>query len=454
MSETAELLGEYAKDGSETAFRELVSRYIDFVYSSALRMVGGDAHLAQDVCQNVFIDLARNAQKLSRETMLGGWLHRDTCFVAGKLIRTERRRAAREREAALMNSTQDHSEANLRAVAPVLDDAINNLDAEDRAAIIARFFEQQDFRTIGATLGSNEDAARMRVNRALQKLHLTLKRQGISMSAAALGTALAAEAVTAAPAGLAITVATAALAKSITTGAATTAIKIMAFTKTHAAIVGAIVAIAVTGPLFLVHESKIKSDAQLQMARAQKQMASLADDNASLSNSLADANTSFDRQQNELLRLRGAARSADAKATARTRQTRPTPTASTPQPNNDNQEPPWAGRAHDGRNIVTMLIMHANEHSGRLPDKVEDLGQYASGYELTGTNTFEIVYHGALTDLKDTANTIVVRESGMQRTTDNQWSKVYGFADGHAELHTEPYGHFENYEKEHGIAAR
>ena len=133
--------------------------------------------------------------------MLGGWLHRDTCFVAGKILRTERRRAAREREAALMNSTPDHSEANLRSIAPVLDDAINNLDAEDRTAILLRFFEQHDFRTIGAALGSNEDAARMRVNRALQKLHLTLKRQGVSMSAAALGTALAAEAVSAAPVG-------------------------------------------------------------------------------------------------------------------------------------------------------------------------------------------------------------------------------------------------------------
>src|SRR5690349_15495278 len=103
MNETNQLLADYAKKGSERAFGELVSRYIGLVYSSALRLAGGDAHLAEDISQNVFIDLARNAPKLSRESTLGGWLHRDTCFVASKILRTERRRAAREREAALMN---------------------------------------------------------------------------------------------------------------------------------------------------------------------------------------------------------------------------------------------------------------------------------------------------------------------------------------------------------------
>jgi hypothetical protein len=83
MSETSQLLAEYVDNGSETAFRELVSRYIGLVYSSALRMAGGDAHLAEDICQTVFIDLARNASKLSRDSALGGWLHRNACFVAG-----------------------------------------------------------------------------------------------------------------------------------------------------------------------------------------------------------------------------------------------------------------------------------------------------------------------------------------------------------------------------------
>jgi RNA polymerase sigma factor (sigma-70 family) len=138
MSETQQLLAEYAKTGSESAFRELVARYVDLVYSAAVRLVNNDSHLAQDVTQTVFADFARAARTLSPEVMIGGWLHRHTCFVASKTIRGEQRRRKREQQAALMNATDDDS--NLASVAPVLDDAINQLGPEDRRAILLRFF--------------------------------------------------------------------------------------------------------------------------------------------------------------------------------------------------------------------------------------------------------------------------------------------------------------------------
>src|SRR3974390_2770965 len=77
MTDTQALLAAYVKDGSEEAFRELVARYIDLVYSTALRLVGQDTHLAQDVTQTVFIHLARKARGLAEGAMLGGGLHRD-----------------------------------------------------------------------------------------------------------------------------------------------------------------------------------------------------------------------------------------------------------------------------------------------------------------------------------------------------------------------------------------
>src|SRR5690348_15191462 len=120
MNDTQQLLAEYVSHGSDAAFRELVNRYINLVYSAAIRLVNGDAHLAQDVAQTVFADLARKASSLSKETMLGGWLHRHTCFVAANLMRRERRRQSRERQAAEMNTQPDHSAANLALVAPVL----------------------------------------------------------------------------------------------------------------------------------------------------------------------------------------------------------------------------------------------------------------------------------------------------------------------------------------------
>src|SRR5262245_51177150 len=104
MFDCRQLLSEYAQTGSETAFRELTSRYIDLVYSTAFRLVDGDAHRAEDIAQTVFADLARRAASLTNNVLLGGWLHRHTCYVAANAIRRERRRQAREREAAEMNS--------------------------------------------------------------------------------------------------------------------------------------------------------------------------------------------------------------------------------------------------------------------------------------------------------------------------------------------------------------
>src|SRR5688572_32224725 len=127
--------------------------------------------------------------------MLGGWLHRHTCFVASKTMRGERRRQMRERQAVEMNSIEDHSAAHFASLAPVLDDAINQLGADDRQAIVLRFFEQRDFRSVGEALSSNEEAARKRVHRALDKLHVLLKRRGVTCPAAVLGTALGVHAV-------------------------------------------------------------------------------------------------------------------------------------------------------------------------------------------------------------------------------------------------------------------
>lgn len=216
MSESQTLPTEYVATSSEAAFRELGARCVDLVYSAAVRLVNEDTHLAEDVAQTVFTDLARIARHLSRQVMLGGWLNRHTCFVASKTLRTERRRRARERQAAEMNAREDHSAANLASIAPLLDEAINALGAEDRTAILLRYFEQNDFASVGAALGSNEEAVRKRADRALDKLESLLKRRGVSYSAAALGTSLTAQAVTAAPAGLAVSLPIVAL-----TGAAT-----------------------------------------------------------------------------------------------------------------------------------------------------------------------------------------------------------------------------------------
>ncbi len=118
-----------------------------------------------------------------------------------------------------MNS-EPVNEADWGRVAPVLDAAIDQLSESDRTAVLLRFVDRRPFSEIGAVLRLTEDAARMRIDRALDKLRLLLKRRGIISSTAALEAAMATHAVSAAPAGLAINVAGTALASGPATLAA------------------------------------------------------------------------------------------------------------------------------------------------------------------------------------------------------------------------------------------
>src|SRR6266446_2380915 len=147
MLNDEQLLRRYAADGSEAAFGELVSRYVNLVYSAALRRAGGDAHLAQDVAQLVFTDLARKAGSLPPEVVLAGWLHRATRFAAAELIRSERRRKRREQEAVVMNISE--STSDWEQIRPLLDEALDELSRTDRDAVILRFMEQRSFSEVG-----------------------------------------------------------------------------------------------------------------------------------------------------------------------------------------------------------------------------------------------------------------------------------------------------------------
>ena len=304
MDDSQQLLADYVKDGSESAFRGLVARYINSVHSTAVRLVNGDTHLAEDITQTVFVDLARKAHTLPPEVSLGGWLHRDTCFVAGITMRGERRRHFRERQAAAMNIQVDHTAANLALVAPILDDAINQLEPDDRMAILLRFFDQLGFRAVGERMGSNENAARMRVNRALEKLQVLLKNRGVTFPAAALGTALAVGFVSEAPVGLAATVAGTALAKLASGGASVPFLKFMAKSNPKLTIVGGTAVAALSVSLVIQHQSLAELRAQNRTLQEQaSQLAPLTEENQRLSNLVVHANTRLAAAEGQVLEL-------------------------------------------------------------------------------------------------------------------------------------------------------
>jgi len=121
-------------------------------------------------------------------------------------------------------------------IAPLLDMAIARLDEKDRHAIVLRFFQNKSLSEIGSALGASEDGARMRVNRALEKLRRFFGKRGIASTTAIIAGAISANSVQAAPAALAKSVAAVAVAKGATASSSTVilikgALKIVAWTK-------------------------------------------------------------------------------------------------------------------------------------------------------------------------------------------------------------------------------
>lgn len=229
MNDDAALLRRYSEEGSEEAFAELVRRHVDLVYGAAMRRTGGDAHRAADVAQQVFVALAQNAHRLTRHSVLAAWLHTATRNAALKLMISEQRRQVREAGALELDATggANRGEPAWEALRPLLDAAVDALPETDRAAVVLRFLERRAFAEIGQALRISEDAARMRVERALEKMRAILARQGIRSSAAALGTVVAAQPLVAAPAGLAASVVAHALAGVAPAAVTTAAVSFM-----------------------------------------------------------------------------------------------------------------------------------------------------------------------------------------------------------------------------------
>ncbi len=231
MIDDAELLRRYAGAGSEAAFTELVGRHINLVYFTALRRTGESA-LAQDVTQSVFSTAARKSAGLAGHPSVAGWLYMTTRHLADKAVRKEQTRRRYEWDAAMHELTTAEPSREWERLRPIIDDALDGLDERDREVILIRFFEGRPFADIGATLRISQDAARMRVDRALEKLRTTLEKRGIHSASAALAVALSTQTGIAAPAAMITAVSGVAMATTAGTGGAAALLGFMSTTKT------------------------------------------------------------------------------------------------------------------------------------------------------------------------------------------------------------------------------
>jgi RNA polymerase sigma factor (sigma-70 family) len=195
-----DLLKAFRDERSEKAFAELVRRYAGLVYSVAKRRLA-NATLAEDITQIVFIRLAKTPPKAQSDAELAAWLHRTTVYVTIDTWRSETRRRNREKQTIVMEPTT--SENTLwEELSPNLDEALNQLNDDDRHALVLRFFGRKTMRDVGTALGVSEDAAKMRVSRALDRMRTQLGVGGATCTAAVLESILDERSVQAAPAQL------------------------------------------------------------------------------------------------------------------------------------------------------------------------------------------------------------------------------------------------------------
>lgn len=147
-------------------------------------------------------------------------------------------------------STESEPDAWMQ-IAPLLDTAMAHLGEKDHNALVLRFFEGRNFKAVSAALDTSEAGAKMRVNRALDKLRSFFNKRGIALSAAVIAGALSTNSVQAAPIGLATSVTIAAVKGTVATTTTLTLIettlKLMAWTKLKTTVAIAAIAIMAAG---------------------------------------------------------------------------------------------------------------------------------------------------------------------------------------------------------------
>jgi RNA polymerase sigma factor (sigma-70 family) len=466
MNDDGELLRRYVVNGSEAAFRELVERYLNLVYSAAVRQLSGDTHQAEDITQMVFTDLARKAGRLLGHSSLAGWLYTSVGLAVKTVRRTTERREQREKAAMHMMESAQKPEMDVDRLTLILDEGMHSLREGDRHAILLRFFQEKNFAAVGDSLGLNESAARKRVERALEKLRRFFERRGIAISGVALGEMLASEGVSAAPTGLAAIV-----AKSSVAAAATGTSFVFSFLKFMNLSKGMIAGTVITAGLTtgVLWQSQANSRLKQENTVLREQRARSVRQNEPAENPTNAPMVLSHDERMELLRLRGEVgllkRQIANAAEARSRETvkKEVKPVVNWQDRPENQES--IAKMRHAKVWMMALFRYARKNDGQFPN---DFGQAEEFLTVSiqsnlnegeaapdtavfqeATNRFEIVYHGSLNELSDWAKIMVIREKEPWLSPDGGWARTYAFADGHSEIHRAEDGNFERWEQQH-----
>lgn len=471
----AELLEEFARHRNEEAFRQLVRRHLAMVFATARRILG-DSHQAEEIAQTVFLLLADKVGTIGSDQHLAGWLYRAASHHAMHRRRSEGRRQQREQIAMAMQLPEPDAPANEDLLGE-LEDALAELQSDERDALVLRFLEDRQLREVGHELGVSEEAARKRVSRALDRLREIFGQRGITASTGVLTALLVGQAGMGVPTSLGATITTAvvggtaAVTATALTQGATSTMNLLNL-KTAAAI---LVAATVTGTSTYVAK-------QRQVHRLETANQRLEDKRAKLVDSQHAATAAIqlrDEQIEELRkttadvpRLRGEVDKLNRelgkvdKLETENRQLHETINSFRPEEFADFERfmriARLRGADHDQmlkmpylKLLGDSLELAANKNDGAFPKSLDAAKPYMGekfygGIQVMGrrvrADDFEICFQGDLKSIKDPGATKVLQETVRMSLEQNQrtggvraYRGVY-FADGHIEFITEQHG--------------
>ena len=299
-----DLLARYSSQKAEDAFAEVVRRHLNLVYSAALRLVRS-SHLAEEISQCTFLELAQHCPDLKPDTILSAWLYKVAHRLALNVLRRESRRRIREQNALDMN-TLHAADSEWNEIAPLLEEAMLALSEADRTAVLLRYFENKPLREVGLEIGVSEDAAQKRITRAVETLRKLLRGRGIAITASSLTVLVSSNAVQAAPVGVINGILSALMTQSAVLHGTAALAKSLFMTTSQKIICSAMVVVAAGSVIH--HRVQLAAIRSEQLGPLLSEVRRLRMEADSSSNRLRDLNAELEsaqKEKSELLRLRG-----------------------------------------------------------------------------------------------------------------------------------------------------
>ena len=162
-------------DDSPQTFRAIVERHQARVYSIALRVLG-ESGAAEEVAQDVFVELHRALRKLESEEHATAWLRRVACHRATDALR---RRTARADSAAAQYEDGMGLRPAVREFLPLMnrvEQLLLTLPPAQRAVMVLRYQEDLEAEDIAIELEMPVATVRSHLHRAVKMLREKAQR--------------------------------------------------------------------------------------------------------------------------------------------------------------------------------------------------------------------------------------------------------------------------------------